>query len=62
LDLELGTKPHTIRAKGKTLAWKGEDGEMVFARSVKHPGIKARPWLRPALVRARVQFRQLWGD
>jgi hypothetical protein len=22
----------------------------------------ARPWLRPALVRARVQFRQLWGD
>jgi len=22
----------------------------------------ARPWLRPALMRAHVQFRQMWGD
>ena len=62
LGLELGTRPHTIKAKGKTLAWKGDDGETVFARSVKHPGIKARPWLRPALSRAKADFQQLWKD
>jgi hypothetical protein len=62
LDLELGTKPHTITAKGKALAWKGADGEAVFAKSVQHPGVKPRPWLRPALGRARVNFRQLWKD
>lgn len=40
-----GTRPHLIRAKNKkSLAFKiGK--KTVFARAVKHPGAKPRPWL-----------------
>lgn len=46
--LHEGTKPHVIRPKkGKFLSWMGPGGR-VFARSVNHPGAKARPWLLQA--------------
>lgn len=45
---EYGAKPHTITAgPGKTLAFM-MNGKMVFVKSVKHPGNKAQPYIRPA--------------
>lgn len=45
-----GTEPHLISAKpGGVLAF-SMHGETVFATSVNHPGTKARPFLRDALV------------
>ena len=47
-DVEFGTKPHKIEAKnGGVLAFK-KDGKMIFAKSVKHPGTPAQPYLFPA--------------
>lgn len=47
LHLEYGTKPHTIKVKNaKVLADKKGN---VFGKSVKHPGTRAQPFLRPAL-------------
>lgn len=44
-----GSRPHVIRPRrAKVLAWKGAKG-MVFARTVHHPGAKAKPWLLNAL-------------
>lgn len=46
--VEYGTKPHTIRAKpGKTLAFK-MNGRTIFVKSVRHPGTRAQPYIRPA--------------
>lgn len=40
-----GTRPHVIRPRrAKWFAW-GKGKGRVFARSVNHPGTKARPWL-----------------
>ena len=46
-----GTRPHPIVPKRKkVLAWipRGS-GRAIYARSVNHPGTKARPWLRESL-------------
>ena len=46
---ETGSTPHTIRAKvRKALRFPGAEGEQ-FARVVEHPGMPARPFLRPAI-------------
>lgn len=46
-----GAKPHTIKArKGKALSF-SMGGEEILVRSVRHPGVKARPWLREAAQR-----------
>lgn len=46
---ELGAQPHEISAEtAKALAFEGGGG-MVFAGSVAHPGMPARPFLRPAI-------------
>ena len=61
--VELGTRPHIIRPrKAKVLAWGGgrtlggrlRAGERPthFARSVRHPGSRAKPFLVPGLQRA----------
>lgn len=42
--VEGGTKPHTIKARKKSLTVGGG-----FARSVDHPGAKARPFMGPAI-------------
>jgi len=45
---ETGTAPHEIAGR-PLLAFEGEGGRFVRARRIKHPGMPARPWLRPAL-------------
>lgn len=40
-----GAVPHKIKAKGK--GWLAFGG--IFAKSIDHPGMKAKPFLRPAL-------------
>jgi hypothetical protein len=48
-----GTRPHTIMAKGKTLAFYWAHGPtgpgMYYFQSVNHPGTKPVPFLRDAL-------------
>lgn len=44
--VETGAQPHEIT--GKPLAFEGEAG-LVITRRVSHPGMAARPFLRPAL-------------
>lgn len=50
-----GTRPHTIRPRraGGVLRFPGRGGQIVYARSVQHPGTRARPFLRDALRAAR---------
>jgi hypothetical protein len=45
-----GTGPYTIRPRrpGGVLRFE-TDGQVVFARSVQHPGTKGQPWLREAM-------------
>ena len=49
---ELGAQPHEIHPRYKTgkkaLRFPGEDGEKL-AWAVRHPGIPAKPFLRPAV-------------
>jgi hypothetical protein len=47
LDVELGTKPHTITSHGD-YPLRSKHGE-VFGRTVNHPGTQAQPYLRPAM-------------
>lgn len=44
---ELGASGHTILGNPK-LAWPGDDGKVVVVPQVSHPGMAARPFLRPA--------------
>lgn len=45
-DVELGTGPHEIRPKNKqALYWPGAEHPV---KVVRHPGTRARPYLRPA--------------
>jgi len=47
--LEEGSRPYTIRPRrAKALRFLGRDGRLVFARSVQHPGLRPRPFLRPS--------------
>lgn len=49
--VEFDTKPHTIRPKkpGGVLAFR-MNGQLVFAKSVNHPGTKAQPFIVPAFM------------
>jgi hypothetical protein len=50
--VEEGTEPHRIVARRKkALHWKGAAHPVL---AVNHPGSRARPYLRPALVAARL--------
>lgn len=51
-DVELGTRPHVIRAQSKKVLADREQGEF-FGKEVHHPGTPAQPYLRPALYRNR---------
>lgn len=54
-DVEYGTQPHEIRAKGvdaggaKALFWEGAAHPV---RSVQHPGTAPQPYMRPAFEKA----------
>jgi len=47
--VEYGTRPHTILpTRRKALAFKDKGGKLIFARSVRHPGTREIPFMRPA--------------
>lgn len=48
LDVELGSRAHTITSKGDYPLRNPKTGQ-VFGKSVEHPGTKAQPFLRPSL-------------
>lgn len=65
-SVEFGTRPHVIRPRSKkVLAWGGPrtlSGRLRaggkpthFARSVRHPGSKAKPYLVPGLRKAALE-------
>lgn len=57
---EFGTRPYTIRPRTKTtLRFMGRNGRAVFAKMVRHPGLRPRPFLGPSMeeVRPTVQPR-----
>lgn len=45
--IEYGVRPHTIKTKASRALVNMKTGE-VFGRSVKHPGHRAQPFIRPA--------------
>ena len=50
--VEDDTKAHTIRARrARMLRWE-QDGEVRFARVVRHPGTKGKPFMGPAAIKA----------
>jgi HK97 gp10 family phage protein len=60
--VEFGTKSHTLIAKRKVMRGGKRGvfafevgGKTVFARSIKHPGTRPRPFLRPSLERKTPQ-------
>jgi len=47
--LEYGTRPYTIRPRrGKALKFLDRSGKVRFARSVRHPGLRPRPFFTPS--------------
>lgn len=52
-DVEFGTAPHTITANGSGYLRFTVDGEVIFRKSVDHPGTPAQPYLGPALDASR---------
>lgn len=56
--LEFGTRPYTIKPKrGKYLRFQVANGSWVTTEQVNHPGIAARPWLRPAMLKVKALVR-----
>jgi hypothetical protein len=49
-----GSPPHIIRARRKRALRFEVDGKVVFARSVRHPGTRGRPWLLEAAERTAI--------
>lgn len=50
-DVEMGTAPHVILPRNKkALSWPGADHPVA---RVNHPGTRAQPYLRPALLQRR---------
>jgi HK97 gp10 family phage protein len=56
---ELGAKAHTI--KGSPLVFEGDQG-LVITRGVAHPGMAARPFLRPALDTKKDEAIKIMGE
>lgn len=50
--VELGTRPHVIRAKNASVLADVEEGEF-FGPVVNHPGTKPNPFMRSSLYRKR---------
>jgi len=53
-----GSRPHVIRPRTKQYLRFDVGGRTVFAKMVRHPGTKARPFLRNAAVRVIQQDAQ----
>lgn len=50
--VEFGSEPHVIKADDGYLRFEGQDGEIIYRKSVNHPGQKAQPHFRPAVQNA----------
>lgn len=48
LDVELGSRPHSIDSKGDYPLRNPKTGQ-VFGKHVDHPGTEAQPFIRPSL-------------
>jgi len=63
MSFEKGGKPHQINAKNKEyLVFDGTNnfaGQMIFTKSVNHPGSPKRPFLEPAKRQTAKQRREL---
>jgi len=60
--VELGTRPHMIRAVvAKALRFK-VGGRVVFAKSVRHPGTKPQFFMRRAAEETEKRIPRLWVD
>lgn len=60
--VEYGTKPHIIRAKrAKALRFE-QNGTVRFAKWVKHPGTKPRPFMQRARDKAEPLFHRLCSE
>jgi HK97 gp10 family phage protein len=56
--IEFGTQAHVIKAgKGKFLWWGGAS-----YKSVKHPGISAKPFIRPTWDRIKTKLPKMFAD
>lgn len=56
---EYGSRPYVIRAKGKALAFRTSAGDIIFRKSVNHPGVPARPVLPNKAVAERLVQEEL---
>jgi hypothetical protein len=56
--LEKGTRPHIIRARRAAALRFEMGGRVVFARSVHHPGTRARPFLTEAAAVVAARHRR----
>jgi len=60
--VEVGTRPHVIRpVRAQALRFEVE-GEIVFARLVRHPGTKPNPFVRGTAEQTRRQIPRLWRE
>jgi HK97 gp10 family phage protein len=59
--IETGAQRHEIKGKGKPLVFDGRQGVVVTPK-VDHPGMEARPFLRPALDMYGEQAQQAAGE
>lgn len=57
--VENGTAPHSISARRKKALRFVQNGQVRFARQVKHPGSKPRPFMREAQEKAAPLFERL---
>ncbi len=60
--VENGTRPHTIEARRKSTLRFVQNGAIRFARAVRHPGTKARPFMAQAQDRATPLLERLMGE
>ena len=60
--IELGASGHEIKfKKARALVFTGKKG-LVMTGSVSHPGMKARPFLRPAMSKNRDKSQKIAGE
>ena len=61
VPVEMGSKPHVIRPRsGKFLRFPGSGG-MVYARSVRHPGSRARKMFARSVPKIQSELQRIVG-
>ena len=57
--LEKGTTAHEIRPTRKKVLVFAKEGKWIFAKRVKHPGVKKRPYLWATIKKHKTKIRQI---